>query len=84
MANPGSDEMTDLQRRLIMRYSFTPRQAEVAELASRGLTNRAIADKLFVGEATVKFHMTNIFKITRVSDRIKWIALVSRMNGHRV
>jgi DNA-binding NarL/FixJ family response regulator len=76
--------MTDLQRRLIMRYSFTPRQAQVAELASRGLTNRAIADRLYVSEPAIKFHMTNIFKITRVADRIKWIALVSRMNGHRI
>lgn len=81
MASPGSDEMTDLQRRLIMRYRFTPRQAEVAELVSRGLRNKEVADRLCVSECAIKFHLTNIFKITRLRDRIRLTQMISRMHA---
>lgn len=75
--------MTDLQRRLIIKYSFTPRQAQVAELVSKGLTNRAVADKLNVTEQAVKFHLTNIFKRSGLGDRIKLSLTIYKMNGHR-
>lgn len=75
--------MTDLQRRLMLKYCLTLRQAQVAELASRGITNRVIAERLHVGEPTVKFHMTNIFKTTGFDNRLVLIRAVSRMLGHR-
>jgi len=40
--------------------SLTPREMEVAELASQGLTYKEIADRLFVGTETVKEHLKNI------------------------
>ena len=49
---------------------MTIRQKEVVELLKKGLTNKQIADKLFVCEKTIKFHLTNIYKIVGVkSDR---------------
>lgn len=38
---------------------LTPREREVAALVARGLSNRAIADQLVVGERTVETHVTN-------------------------
>ena len=43
---------------------LTPREREVLTLIGRGLPNRAIAEKLFVSEATVKTHINNLFAKT--------------------
>ncbi len=40
---------------------ITPRELEILELMARGLSNREIADKLFVSENTVKTHSSRVF-----------------------
>jgi two-component system, NarL family, response regulator LiaR len=39
----------------------TPRELEILELIAHGLSNREIAQKLFVSENTVKTHSTRLF-----------------------
>ncbi len=48
---------------------LSKREAQVADKVCQGLTNRSIADQLFISERTVKFHCTNIFKKLAVSNR---------------
>ncbi|MFL6110474.1 MAG: response regulator [Catenulispora sp.] len=48
---------------------LSPREAEVLRLIAAGHTNREIAKKLFVGEATVKSHINRIFTKTGCRDR---------------
>lgn len=52
----------------------TTRQREVIALVLQGLSNKQIADKLFVCEKTIKFHMCNIFKKAKVKSRAQLIA----------
>ncbi len=40
---------------------ITPRELEILQLISSGLSNREIADKLFVSENTVKTHSSRVF-----------------------
>ncbi|MCZ0983320.1 response regulator transcription factor [Streptomyces diastatochromogenes] len=48
---------------------LTPREREVLTLIGQGLPNRAIAEKLFISEATVKTHINNLFAKADIQDR---------------
>ncbi|HEV7772122.1 MAG TPA: AAA family ATPase [Conexibacter sp.] len=49
--------------------ALTPSERRVAELAERGLTNREIAQALFVSTKTVEFHLRNAYFKLRISSR---------------
>jgi DNA-binding NarL/FixJ family response regulator len=49
------------QRRHDPLSELTPREREVLSLVAEGLSNRAIAERLVLGERTVETHMTAIF-----------------------
>jgi DNA-binding NarL/FixJ family response regulator len=49
--------------------SLSGREIEVLELAARGNSNKEIADKLHITEATVKSHFVHIFTKLGVADR---------------
>jgi DNA-binding CsgD family transcriptional regulator len=50
---PGQRKREDL--------GITPRELEILELIARGMSNREIAEKLFVSENTVKTHSSRVF-----------------------
>ena len=59
---------------------LTDREREVLRLVSTGATNREIADKLFIGEATVKSHISNILGRLGLRDRTQ-AAIYARDHG---
>lgn len=60
-------------RDVLMQKGLSNREAEVAELVSKGLSNKEVANQLFVTEKTVKFHLTNIYKKMSVKSRAQLI-----------
>ncbi|MBZ6090850.1 response regulator transcription factor [Streptomyces olivaceus] len=48
---------------------LTPREREVLALIGQGLSNRGIAETLFISEATVKTHINNLFAKAHIRDR---------------
>jgi NarL family two-component system response regulator LiaR len=48
---------------------LTQREAEVLTLVARGRSNRAIGDQLYIGEKTVKTHISNILAKLHLADR---------------
>ncbi|GAA2435747.1 response regulator [Streptomyces mauvecolor] len=53
----------------VLPGDITPREREVLTLIGQGLPNRAIAEKLFISEATVKTHINNLFAKADIRDR---------------
>jgi DNA-binding NarL/FixJ family response regulator len=54
------------------------RESEVLSLLVDGLSNRAIADQLVVGEETVKTHLRSIYRKLDVRDRSQAVATALR------
>ncbi len=49
--------------------NLTDRELSILRLVAEGLSNMDIANKLFVTEQTVKFHLSNIYRKLDVSNR---------------
>lgn len=49
--------------------ALTEREMDVLKLLAQGKSNQEIADDLFIGIKTVKYHITNIFAKLGVEDR---------------
>ena len=57
---------------------LTNREREVLRLATDGLSNQEIADKLVISEGTVRFHFSNIFSKLQVNNRSQAIVYALR------
>jgi DNA-binding NarL/FixJ family response regulator len=52
------------------RYNLTPRELQVAILICRGFSNDEVAKALKMKHGTVKTHLRNIYRRTRVKSKI--------------
>ena len=61
--------------------SLTSREVEVLQLVAQGLSNQEIADKLFIGKATVRSHVSNILSKRHLASRTQ-VALYALREGY--
>ncbi|MBU3068306.1 response regulator transcription factor [Aestuariicella sp. G3-2] len=62
--------------------NLTPQQFRVASMVSQGLLNKQIAYELSVTEATIKAHMTEIFKKLGVHSRTQAAVAMGQLAVH--
>jgi len=77
----GRERVTDLVQTLRrlqpaaparpVTYGLTPREMEIVAAIVAGMTNRDIAQRYTISEATVKHHLTSIFDKLGVSNRLE-------------
>jgi DNA-binding NarL/FixJ family response regulator len=61
---------TNLLQMAIERYQITSREEEIILLVSQGFRHKEISQRLFISEATVKRHLSNIFQKLGVQSSI--------------
>ncbi len=61
------------------RFGLTTREREVLELVTAGLTNRQIAERLFISENTAGVHVSNILGKLGVAGRTEAAAVAVRL-----
>jgi predicted ATPase/DNA-binding CsgD family transcriptional regulator len=54
---------------------LTPRELEILRLMAEGLSNKSIAERLFIGFETVKWYLKQIYSKLQVSSRTQAIAV---------
>jgi DNA-binding NarL/FixJ family response regulator len=60
------------------RQGLTQRESEILSFMVTGLSNRGIANKLVIGDETVKSHLRSIYRKLGVSDRTAAVATALR------
>lgn len=63
----------DQLNRFLVAKKLSNREVEVVHEVIKGLSNKEVANGLFVTEKTVKFHMTNIMKKMKLKSRAEVI-----------
>ncbi len=61
--------------RLVERFGFTPKEAELTGLVAQGLTNKEIAAQLSVGAETVRSHLAEAFAKSGAKNRAELVTL---------
>jgi DNA-binding CsgD family transcriptional regulator len=59
------------------RHALTERERRVSELAAEGLTNRQIAQAIYVTSNTVEYHLTNSYRKLGIGSRTRLAAVLA-------
>jgi DNA-binding CsgD family transcriptional regulator len=68
-----------LNEQRLKDLGITPRELEILELIAQGLSNREIANKLFVSENTVKTHSSRLFDKLSARRRTQAVQIAKEM-----
>jgi DNA-binding NarL/FixJ family response regulator len=65
------------------RQGLTQRESEILSFMVTGLSNRGVANRLLIGDETVKSHLRSIYRKLAVSDRTSAVATALREGIYR-
>jgi len=63
---------------------LTKRETEILDCIAQGMTNKAVADRLYISSQTVKNHVTSILRKLQVNDRTSAVIYALRRGWIRL
>lgn len=77
----GGSGIANTAGELVLPDEITSREKEICSLLARGLTNRQIAEALYISEGTVKNYISSIYDKTGIHDRARLVAEMNRFGA---
>lgn len=74
----GAISASPLETPAMPTVDLTEREAEVLRLVAQALSNAEIAQRLYIGEATVKTHVSNVLQKLGARDRVAAVVFAHR------
>lgn len=65
------EELSQSGKQPLTPDPLTQREVDIVRLVAQGLSNRQIADKLVIGEATVRTHVGNVLNKLHLANRVQ-------------
>lgn len=75
------ESSVSLQTEFLKEHEVSNREQEIIALLVKGLSNREIAEKLFISPNTVKTHIKNIYAKLGVSNRMLLFSLLQKKSN---
>lgn len=75
------EQMRSQQTSFDALSDLTPQQRKIFDLIAQGMTNRQIADRLYLAEKTVKNHVTGLLSRLGLDHRTQAALLAARLRG---
>jgi len=72
--------MEEMRQKSSLEALLSPREKEILQLVGQGLTNAEIAQRLFIGETTVRTHLQRLLAKLKLKNRAEAIAYALRHN----
>ncbi|MDX1685313.1 MAG: response regulator transcription factor [Saprospiraceae bacterium] len=66
---PGSEQHFEINQKAMAHLKLSSREYEILKLIATGLSNKEIAERLYISLPTVKTHISNLFSKLDVSRR---------------
>jgi DNA-binding CsgD family transcriptional regulator len=79
----ADSELARIGGRAPTRFDLTPTERQVSELVATGLTNREVADAMFISPDTVQANLKRIYRKLGVRSRTELAAKVGRPSSSR-
>ena len=78
-SEPTRSPATDLPADFVRRFGISNREREIIEMMAQGLSNSAIAEKLFISTVTVKNHIYHIYQKTGAGNKVQLLNLMNSL-----
>lgn len=69
LSNLMNDTQQNEKKITLSDYNFSERQLDIIDLVKKGLTNKEIANQLYISENTVKYHLKIIYNTLGIESR---------------